>query len=97
MKIPEKVKVGPFDYQVIMEEKPFVDGGNALDGIHIYDKNIIKVAKSGSQDYQNQVFLHELMHAIIAVYADNNQNEYMVEQVSKGLYQVINDHPDMFK
>lgn len=97
MKIPEKVKVGPFDYKVILEEKPFVDGNNALDGIHMYDKNIIKVAKSGSQDYQNQVFLHELMHAIIAVYADNSQNEHLVEQISKGLYQVIKDHPDIFK
>lgn len=97
MNIPDKVKVAGYIYNVERPESSFLEDGSALDGVHRAADQVIKVVQSGTDDYQNTVFLHELLHAIIYAYTPDAQDEEFVEQVSKGLYQVIKDNPEIFK
>ena len=46
------------------------------------------------------VFLHEMIHGVFAAYCDRTisaaNEEKLVEQISKGIYQVIIDNPEIF-
>ena len=97
MKIPEKVLIGGLWYTVERVEGTFLDGITACDGIHSYSEQLIKVVKSGSEHYQNIVFLHEVLHAVLEAYIPSENKEDIAEQLSKGLYQLIQDNPQMFK
>ena len=98
MKIPEKIKIAGYTYKIERPAEPFVSNLSACDGLHSFDTQTIKVSKSGNEAYQNTVFLHELVHGIIASYctADCYDEEKFVEQFSKGLYQVVTDNPQIF-
>ncbi len=96
MKIPEKIKIGGFVYDIERPEQPFVSDSEALDGEHDFAEKKIRVAQRGCSEYQDVVFLHEVCHGIIECYAPEYQKEEFVEQFSKGLYQVLIDNPDVF-
>lgn len=98
MKITEHVKVGGFTYDVSRPDEAFPLGDNVCDGSHTFASQQIKVAKTGTQTYQNMVFLHEICHAIVNHYCDNSfiDEEKFVEAFSKGLYQVITDNREIF-
>ena len=99
--IPETVKIAGCVYSVDREEKSFVNGSNVVDGTHSFFEQKIKVVREGTEDYQSVVFLHELMHGIIENYCPNIvsavDEEKLVEQISKGLFQVVTDNPEIFK
>lgn len=100
MQIPERVKIAGYEYTVERPDEPFPNGETVCDGLHIFTNQTIKVAKSGSKEYQDTVFLHELIHGIIASYCGDISeeiNERFTEQFSKGVYQVIIDNPTIFK
>lgn len=100
MKIPKTVKVAGYLYQVERCDSPFPVDTEICDGVHTFSEQKIKVAQVGTEIYQNTVFLHELVHAIIGSYcADikDQLNEAFTEQFSKGLYQVIVDNPNIFQ
>ena len=98
MRIPDKVKIGGFVYEVKREEKPFIGGGDELlDGEHSFAEKKITVSRNGCKEYQMLVFLHEVCHGIIEAYVGDKQDENFVEQFSKGLYQVVVDNPEMFR
>lgn len=100
MKIPNKVKIAGYSYTVERPERPFPNGDTVCDGLHLFTDQIIKVAKSGTNEYQNTVFLHELVHGIIGSYCGDISeylNENFTEQFAKGLYQVIIDNPEIFQ
>lgn len=96
MTIPGKVKIGGYTYCVTREDNPFPVDYEVCHGEHNMSNLQIKVCTIGNQAYQDTVFLHELVHGIIAVYCANKQDEEFVEQLSKGLYQVIVDNPKIF-
>lgn len=100
MNITEKVKIGGYVYDVKRPDAPFPSAScdAVCDGEHNFPGQLIKVAFAGTKIYQDTVFLHEICHAIIAVYcAEVNDEEKFVEQFAKGLYQVITDNPEIFK
>lgn len=97
MNIPKNIKIGCFNYHVERIKGPFVSDGTALDGEHRFAEKTIRVSDNGCGYYQDVVFLHEVCHAIIAHYCADEQDEKFVEQFSKGLYQVINDNPELLK
>ncbi len=98
MTIPNNIKVGGFVYDIERKEAPFAgSNGAVLDGEHSFGDKHITVSRSGCEEYQNLVFLHEVCHAIIDAYvSQREQDEAFVEQFSKGLYQVIVDNPQIF-
>ena len=101
MKIPEKIKISGYNHSVKRTEKSFVSDDTVCDGLYDFYKQEIIVSKEGNTAYQETVFLHELTHGIIRNYCDGIMSDYdeerFTEQFAKGLYQVINDNPDVFK
>ena len=98
MIIPNKVKVGGYVYDVLRPRDPFINNGVECDGLHDFSRATIKVTESGILDYQKTVFLHELIHAIIEVYCPgigDELDETLAQQLSKGIYQVIVDNPEI--
>ena len=100
MRIPDKVKIGGFVYDVKRTDEAFVGkSGSALDGEHYFAQKQITVGGNGCKEYQMLVFLLEVCHGIIEAYVGDKQDENFVEQFSKGLYdaeQVMVDNPEMF-
>ena len=99
MKIPDRVKIAGYDYTVerFDESFPSSDRTSLCDGEHQAAYQTIKVVNKGTEEYQMTVFLHEVIHAIIYAYTPNEQDEGFVEQMSKGLFQVIKDNPFIFE
>lgn len=99
MNIPEKVKIAGYEYTVERPSESFSSESYVCEGVHIFGQQKIKVAKTGNQPYQDTVFLHELVHGIIAscCSGDMYDEEKFTEQFSKGLYQVIIDNPEIFR
>jgi len=99
MKIPEKIKIGGVGYSVVYEER--LNTGSKLAYGHIdYDKAIIQIEPK-LQDYQGmcQTLLHEILHGVAddrQIDFKNADEERIVNQFANGLYQVIQDNPDLF-
>lgn len=97
MKILDKVKIGGIVYLVKKSTRPCKDNIN-VDGQIIYDKGTIELRQGLEEcdDYANFVFLHEIIHGVFN-HMCIEQNEELIEKISKGLYQTIIDNPEMFK
>lgn len=96
MKITDKVKIGGTIYQVDRNTRPCKNDIN-VDGEIIYDMGTIKLRQGleENSDYVNYVFLHEILHGIFN-HMCVEQNEELIEKISKGLHMVIKDNPDIF-
>jgi hypothetical protein len=98
MKIPEKVRIAGFDYDVKYEER--LNNGSTLAYGHIdYDKNLIRLA-TGLQSKQGecQSLLHEILHGIAKHFnLEVESDENTIDALAKGLYMIIQDNPEMFK
>lgn len=95
-KIPKTLKVG--HRIVTIEFKDIADDG--FNGRFMASSATISLAKDLKGVHLVQVLLHELNHAIIHTYIDNNTSYYdrvseemFVDQQSKGLVQIIRDNP----
>ena len=89
------------EYKVKLEDKPlFCKNQRAYAHIDYDNKEIC--IDSGLQDIQGQQqsLLNEIVHGIVydrELDFINDGEETIVDQISKGLYQLIKDNPDMFK
>lgn len=102
MNIPNAVRIGGYRYEIERPEGPFyTDSGDLCDGLHVPNVQVIKVAKDGNDEYQKTVFLHECLHAIIYTFCGNlvsdDDEEKLVENLAKGMYQFIKDNPSVFE
>ncbi|MDP4549831.1 ImmA/IrrE family metallo-endopeptidase [Alkalihalobacillus macyae] len=90
--IPNSVRVSGLDYQV--EEKPFVQIGESKDylGCCSYSTTTIELLDSMSDDRKEQVFVHELTHAIFNEAGYDQHEEDMINRVAIVLYQVLKDN-----
>jgi len=101
LNIPDKIIISGMEYKVKLEEKPlFCDNQRAYAHIDYNNKEIS--IDRGLQDTQGQQqsLLHEILHGIVydrELDFKNDGEETIVDQISKGLYQLIKDNPDMFK
>lgn len=100
MNIPKSLRVAGFKYNIERPDSSFIVNGDLCDGVHEFGQQLIKVARTNSEEYQQVVFLHEMAHAIVANYCsgilDDDTEERFVEQFAKGLYQVLNDNKTIF-
>lgn len=98
--IPDAVKIAGVTYKVKREEKPFIGNNAIVDGTFDYVEQELRIARTGSETYQQIVFLHEVLHGLIESYCSNllsfETEEKLVEQLSKGLFQFIADNPGVF-
>lgn len=89
MKIPKKVTIGPYTFKVTRNYK--FSNGEELNGICIYSDPEIRIAPLPRQ-VEDEVFVHELIHAINHVYCSKMFKEADVRQLGIGLAQVLKDN-----
>ena len=92
-----KVKIGYKEYEIVKKEE-IIELPNELYGRIDFDKEKIELSTKYNRNQQNQTFLHELIHGIfdkLDMY-ELRDNETVVNQLSKELYEVILDNPHIF-
>ena len=91
MKIPETIRVCGLIYKVVFEKN--MDQRDGLVGQHRSKELIIKL-QDGDYAPQKieQVFFHEVLHAIDLNYNNDKMTEEEIDRVSSGLYQVLSDN-----
>jgi len=89
MPIPLQVNVAGIDYVVVYQDDMMKK--HNLMGEVVYPEAAITIDSSMCQHKKEQVFVHELVHAIFneAGYQDQEQDEGMVNRLSIVLYQVL--------
>lgn len=96
MNIPDKVKIGYKDYEVKKIAGKVMDNDTVCYGVIHYNDGLIQISTIYSDDQQKCAFVHEALHGIDDIF-DIGLEERQVQQLAKGLYQVIKDNPDIFK
>lgn len=98
MEIENKIKIGSMEYEVIKTDNPILLGNEVCNGIIDYENLFIEISNNRAIQKQEETFIHEILHGIIH---ERNlileDEEMIVEEISKGLYQVIKDNPEIFK
>lgn len=90
--LPKEVKVGGVIYSVA--SKPFIeiDSDRNFQGMCNYLDTEICILEDLSNERRKDVFFHELTHAIFYEAGYDEQDEDMINRISKVLHQVINDN-----
>lgn len=99
MNIPGVIRIGSCYYDVEFTNEVMTLNKVEVSGIIDYNNHVIQLRSSiGDVQQQEQTFLHEVVHGIVRDRSlDLGENEEMiVEEISKGLHQVILDNPRMF-
>ena len=100
MKLPKKIRIGCFDYDV-----RFVDDlrdlqNNRLWGNHVPAEQKINIDKSIPSEQRVVVVLwHEILHALFDHFdiQENAKEEYLVDTLSQGITMVLKDNPTFRK
>lgn len=90
--IPNKVKVAGIDYEVI--KLPYVEiaGDRNYRGKCNSNQGIIEIAEDLGKDVEEQIFVHELVHACLDQAGYDEHDEDMVTRFSVVLHQVLKDN-----
>lgn len=90
--IPNKVKVAGIEYEVTEKDYVEINNDKNYQGSCHYTKASIEVLSTLSNDRKEEVFVHELMHAIFNEAGYDEHEEDMINRTSKVLYQVLKDN-----
>ncbi|GAA0100802.1 hypothetical protein UT300012_15170 [Paraclostridium bifermentans] len=97
MEITNKIKIGSMEYEVKKTDEPILLDNQACNGIIDYENLSILIYKNRAIQKQEETFIHEVLHGIIH---ERNlileDEEIIVEELSKGLYQAIKDNKEIF-
>lgn len=92
-----KIKIGSMEYEVIKTDKPILLDNEVCNGVIDYENLFIEINTNRAIQKQEETFIHEILHGIIH---ERNlileDEEKIVEEISKGLYQVIKDNIEIF-
>lgn len=89
-KIPDRVKVGWKDYNVVLTE-PRLNSGAELYGQIDHDAQIITLRGTSTHDQLCATLLHEVLHAVSDMYGLGLE-EKLVEDLTNALYTVYKDN-----
>jgi Zn-dependent peptidase ImmA (M78 family) len=90
--IPETVNVAGINYKVIEKEYIEINGGRNYQGSCSYHNGQIEVLNDLHKDRKEQVFVHELVHAIFHEAGFEEQDEDMVNRLGIVFYQVLKNN-----
>lgn len=91
MGFPSSIKVGGVEYKVYW--KPIVQNGDTfLNGICSHEKCTIEIRNDINHQRIAQVFVHELIHAMLFECGMLDHAESLVEQLAPVLTQVLKDN-----
>lgn len=97
MNIKNAIKIGSMTYSVKITNEPIILNHQECKGIIEYDDLTIKISNKIAKQRQEETFIHEILHGIIH---ERNlileDEEMIVEEISKCLYQVIKDNKEIF-
>jgi len=98
MIIPNKIRIGSCDYDVDFTEDNIVVNGSHCKAAIAYDDHVISIGtKLGDAQQRELSFLHEMFHGIVNERSlEFEDEELVVEELAKGLHQVIRDNQGMF-
>lgn len=99
MNIPEKVRIGSCVYDVEFTENDLVAGGKEVYANIDYNFNKININTRIAGKQQNELsFLHEIFHGIVRERnIELDDEELIVEELARGMHQIIKDNPEIFK
>ena len=100
MNIPEEVRIGSCYYDVEFTDETLAVDGTEVMGLIEYHNHLIKIrTKLGDIQQREHTFLHELVHGIVRDRSIElgEQEEFVVDEIAKGLHQVILDNPCIFE
>jgi len=89
MKIPKTVKICGLDYNVNLTDDLYKKG---TVGGHNVNELTISLQKGVSQQFLEQTFVHECLHAIDYHYNNDGLKEEEVDRLANGIYQFLNDN-----
>ncbi|NPV80730.1 MAG: hypothetical protein HPY52_10720 [Firmicutes bacterium] len=90
MKIPDKVKIGPFVY--IIERPEIVDRyERELIGQCDHQAGIIRIERALTGSKAEETLLHEILHAV-TMFMCLDLSEKQISQLSNGLYMVLKEN-----
>ncbi len=98
MKIPESIRIAGVEYGVSHVPNPN-DGERLCYGTINYDLAEIEISTTTPMSHEVKCITlwHEILHGIIRAYGVDVQNEEtVVEMLSKGIYQVLQDNGKRF-
>lgn len=97
MKIPNKLKIGGFTWEIKRDNKDLHVEGGCYGSTHYKDQKIF-IEKEIPEDKANQALLHEILHALwwqqglsSRKYSPELEEE-IVHSLSMGLHQVLKDN-----
>ena len=107
MKLPIKVRIGPFEYKIIFLHHDVADAKSAF-GTCCVDEQIIKIDDRCTKDRMQETILHEVMHALWHVQAipihdelikmtEGGLEENIVVRMAMGLIAFAKDNPELWK
>ncbi|WP_312507549.1 ImmA/IrrE family metallo-endopeptidase [Lysinibacillus sp.] len=95
MTIPLEVNVAGIDYKVQYQEG-MIKSHNLM-GQVLYAESTIDIDSSMSDSKKEQVFVHELLHAMLNEAGYDEQDEELVNRLAIVLYQVLKQNDLNFK
>lgn len=100
MNIPKTVKIGGEIYKVKTVKcctRYEEDDDEKIDGICIYENNIIEISEHCEGTFKDMIFLHELIHAMYEHAGLDYSNEEHIDRLTRTLHAVITDNPKIFE
>lgn len=97
MNIPDKVKIGNINYEIVKTQNELIFEDEPVDGTISFEESKIELNTSNkSEQYIEETFIHEMVHGIFN-YMGINQSEKLVDKVTKGFHQLVIDNPGIFE
>lgn len=97
MTLPKIIKVAGVDYTVSEVENVIIEGSTEYGGSCDYATMEIEIRESLPQARKDEVFIHELLHAMFYEAGYQEHDEDMVIRVGKVMHQVLKDNPNLLK
>ncbi|MDF2790813.1 MAG: hypothetical protein K0S80_3914 [Neobacillus sp.] len=94
--IPSKVRVSGIEYSVEHKDLIEINGNRNYQGACRYDESKIEIMNGLSETKKEQVFTHELVHAIFNEAGFDEQEEDTVNRLGIVLHQVLKDNKIYF-
>lgn len=98
MLIPDRVRIGSIDYEVIDKDTIVGQGVQCYGLIDFEQCHILLDAGIQSQQKLELTYLHEVVHGLLYSRSlkEAAANEELVDEIAIALHQLIRDNPEMF-
>jgi hypothetical protein len=98
MKIPNKVRIGIYNYKVKEQAIIIDDCHQELGGQIDYENLIIKLKTGLNDQHKTQTLWHELMHGIVREYNisfEEDSEEDIIDTLATGIVQLLKDNKEL--